>query len=251
MRIPPPRSWLDVRYYTGVSTCLGNFIPVESTAVEPSLKWRDLMDSGSHYGNPSVSNGYINPSPSPSTGSDYSSGSVDPSAAGDPYDTRPIGRQINEINSSSQILQTNSKQTGYPYYTVLFLDPDCDFVEGSGVRWVRTNVPYDKPDLSGDIVFPYFPPVLQTPTGATGSGKRGGFIHRCVFLVYRERNYVDPYAVHDYIESHTTDFYPSDFARVFNLDPIPTAGNFFYGSFNPIPTMSEGKSVVDKGLIWE
>ena len=126
---------------------------------------------------------------------------------------------------------------GRNYYTVLFLDPDCDFVDGSGIRWVRTNVPFDKPNFSGDVVFPYFPQLAQTPTGAFGGDKTGGFIHRCVFLVYRQRGHVDPHVVHNYFKRHPTDFFVGKLVRMVNLEPVATAGNFFYGSFNPVPML--------------
>jgi hypothetical protein len=161
-----------------------------------------------------------------------------------PDNERPIGRQVrNQINKFAPNSTTANKEvSGHHYYTVLFLDPDCDFVEGSGIRWVRTNVPHEKPDFSGDIVAPYFPPVMQTPTGSLGGGKSGGFIHRCVFLVYRQRSYVDPHVVHDYLQQHPTDFFAQDLVRLVNLDPIPTAGNFFRGTFNPLPMVVEGRN---------
>jgi len=246
MRIPPPRSWLDVRFNTGISTCLGNLIPVEFTVLEPALRWLYFPDSGSTYNSrPGTTSNVQKPN---YDGNDPHNNNFDNNGGlhdqFGPQNSRPIGMERgfeteNQTFSSNETARGSDKQMNFGHYSVLFLDPDCDFVEGSGIRWLRTNVPYERPDLSGDVVFPYMAPIFQTPTGATGSGKSGGLIHRCVFLVYRQRSYIDPYAVHNYIQEHPTTFYATDFARRFNLDPVPTAGNFFYASFNPTPTLME------------
>ena len=112
-----------------------------------------------------------------------------------------------------------------PLYTIIMVDPDVPIFTGQFVHMLKVNVP--GAGSRGHTVIPYTPPVPILPAKNKPPSR---FVHRYIQLIFAQNKVIQPEHAKDYLLGESLAFKLSKFIKAFVLDPVPVAGNFFYGS---------------------
>lgn len=126
---------------------------------------------------------------------------------------------------SPVVIIAGKKKVLHPLYTIIMLDPDVPLFSGQLVHMLKVNVP--GAGSRGHTVIPYTPPLPVLPAK---NKPPSPFVHRFILLVFSQQKLVQPEHAKDYLLGESLGFRVSKFIRAFALDPVPVAGNFFYGS---------------------
>lgn len=123
------------------------------------------------------------------------------------------------------VILAGKKKVLHPLYTIVMVDPDVPLFSGQLVHMLKVNVP--GAGSRGHTVLQYTPPVPILPAK---NKPPSPFVHRFILLVFSQQKLVQPEHAKNYLIGESLHFQLSKFIKAFSLDPVPVAGNFFYGS---------------------
>lgn len=123
------------------------------------------------------------------------------------------------------VMMAGKRRQLRPLYTIIMVDPDVPIFTGQFVHMLKVNVP--GAGSRGHTVIPYTPPVPILPAKNKPPSR---FVHRYIHLVFAQNKVIQPEHAKDYLLGESLAFKLSKFIKAFALDPVPEAGNFFYGS---------------------